>query len=167
MRIEHIGDSKTVTTRLIRCFRIANSCGRSFLFYTTFLTLSRQQINEFATMSFLNNQENIIFIGSPVVDKTHLSIGLGTKACRQGVRTLFINCHELILRLKAAQEKQHLERVMRRYERYDLLIIDELGYLPISANEAKLLFQLINGRYERKSTIITTNVPLSSWGNRP
>ena len=81
-----------------------------------------------------------------------------------GVRTLFINCHELILRLKAVQEKQHLERVMRRYERYDLLIIDELGYLPISANESKLLFQLINGRYERKSTIITNNVPLSSWG---
>ena len=53
------------------------------------------------------------------------------------------------------------------YERYDLLIIDELGYLPVSANEAKLLFQLINVRYERKSTIITTNVPLSSWGNRP
>ena len=53
---------------------------------------------------------------------------------------------------------------MRRYERYALLIIDELGYLPISANESKLLFQLINGRYERKSTIITTNMPLSSWG---
>ena len=115
-------------------------------------------------MSFLDNQENIIFIGSPGAGKTHLSIGLGIEACRKGVRTLFINCHELILRLKAAQEKQHLERVMRRYERYDLLIIDELGYLPISSNEAKLLFQLINGRYERKSTIITTNVPLSSWG---
>lgn len=124
----------------------------------------RQQIDEFAIMSFLDNQENIIFIGSPDVGKTHLSIGLVIEACRQGVRTLFINCHELILRLKAAQEKQHLERVMRRYERYDLLIIDELGYLPISENEAKLLFQLINGRYERKSTIITTNVPLSSWG---
>ena len=114
-------------------------------------SVNRQQIDEFATMSFLDNQENIIFIGSPGVGKTHLSIGLG-------VRTLFINCHELILRLKAVQEKQHLERVMRRYERYDLLIIDELGYLPISANEAKLLFQLINGRYERKSTIITINV---------
>ncbi len=125
-------------------------------------SVNRQQIDEFATMSFLDNQENIIFIGSPGVGKTHLSIGLVINACRQGVRTLFINCHELILGLKAAQEKQHLERVMRRYERYDLLIIDELWYLPISANEAKLLFQLINGRYERKSTIITTNVPLSS-----
>ena len=123
-------------------------------------SVNRQQIDEFATMSFLDNQENIIFIGSPDVGKTHLSIGLGIEVCR----TLFINCHELILRLKAAQEKQHLERVMRRYERYDLLIIDELGHLPISANEAKLLFQLINGRYERKSTIITTNMPLSSWG---
>ena len=90
--------------------------------------------------------------------KTHLSIVLGIEACRQGVRTLFINCRELILRL----EKQNLERVMRRYERYELLITDELGYLPISTEEAKLLFQLINGRYERKSTIITTNVPLSS-----
>ena len=58
------------------------------------------------------------------------------------VQTLFINCHELILKLKVAQEKQHLESVMRRYERYDLLIIDELGYLPISAEEEKLLFQL-------------------------
>src|SRR5699024_3738842 len=67
-------------------------------------------------------------------------------------------------RLKAAHEKQHLERVMRRYERYDLLIIDELGYLSITADEAKLLFQLINGCYERKSTIIRTNVPLSSCG---
>ena len=123
-------------------------------------SVNQQQIDEFATMSFLDNQENIIFIGSPGVGKTHLSIGLGVEACRQGVRTLFIDCHELILRLKAAQEKQHLERVMRRYERYDLLIIDELGYLPISAN----VFQLINGRYERKSTIITTNMPLSSWG---
>ena len=78
-------------------------------------SINQQQIAEFATMSFLGNQENIIFIGSPGVGKTHLSIGLGIEACRQGVRTLFINCHELILRLKAAQEKQHLERVMRRY----------------------------------------------------
>ena len=127
-------------------------------------SISQQQIAEFATISFLDNQENIIFIGSPGVGKTHLSIGLGIEACRQSVRTLFSNCHELILRLKAAQEKQHLERVMRRYERYDLLIIDELGYLPITVDEAKLLFQLINGRYERKSTIITTNV--LKLGNR-
>ncbi|MFR0502207.1 ATP-binding protein, partial [Limosilactobacillus reuteri subsp. suis] len=65
-------------------------------------SINQQQIAEFATMSFLDNQENIVFIGSPGVGKTHLSIGLGIEACRQDVRTLFINCHELILRLKAA-----------------------------------------------------------------
>ncbi|OXS47781.1 transposase, partial [Ligilactobacillus agilis] len=119
-------------------------------------------ISEFATMSFLDTQENIIFLGSPGVGKTHLAIGLGVSACKQGIRTLFINCHELLLRLTRAKEKGHLERVIRRYERYDLLIIDELGYLPIASEDANLLFQLINGRYERKSTIITTNVPLSS-----
>ena len=144
-----------------------SDCQRlSYFNYQFQPSVNRQQIDEFATMSFLDNQENIIFIGSPGVGKTHLSIGLGIDAYRQGVRTLFINCHELILRLKAAQEKQHLERVMRRYERYNLLIINELEYLPISANESKLLFQLINGRYERKLTIITTNMTLSS-GNRP
>ena len=121
-------------------------------------------ISEFTTMSFLDTQENIIFLGSPGVGKTHLAIGLGVSACKQGIRTLFINCHELLLRLTKAKEKGHLERVIRRYERYDLLIIDELGYLPIASEDANLLFQLINGRYERKSTIITTNVPLSSWG---
>lgn len=127
-------------------------------------SINRQEIQEFTTMSFLNNHENIVFLGSPGVGKTHLAIGLGVKACEQGIRTLFINCHELLLRLTTAKSKGHLERVLRRYERYDLLIIDELGYLPIEADDANLLFQLINGRYERHSTIITTNVPLSSWG---
>lgn len=122
-----------------------------------------QSISELATMSFLNRQENIIFIGSPGVGKTHLAIRIGVRACEQGIRTLFINCHELLLRLQKAQEKNHLERVMRRYERYDLLIIDELGYLPLASDDADLLFQLINGRYERKSTIVTTNMPLC-WG---
>lgn len=127
-------------------------------------TINTQEIQEFSTMSFLNNQENIIFIGSPGVGKTHLAIGLGISACQQGIRTLFINCHELLLRLNKARSKGSLERVMRRYERYELLIIDELGYLPIKKEDANLLFQLINGRYERQSTIITTNVPFSSWG---
>ena len=67
-------------------------------------SVNRPQIDEFAAMSFLDNQENIIFIGNPGVGKTHLSIGLGIEAFRKGVRTLFINCHELILRLKAAQK---------------------------------------------------------------
>lgn len=96
--------------------------------------------------------------------KTHLAIGIGVESCRHGHRTMFINCHELLLQLKAAAERKNLERVMRRYARYELLIIYELGYLPIEAEDANLLFQLINSRYERHSTIVTSNVQLSSWG---
>lgn len=76
---------------------------------------------------------------------------------------LFINCHELLLRLRKAHDKDELDRALNRYARYDLLIIDELGYLPIKHDEANLFFQLINARYERKSTIITSNGALSSW----
>jgi len=79
------------------------------------------------------------------------------------MRTLFINCHELLLRLHAAYEKGRLEQSISRYARYDLLIIDELGYLPVDHDEANLLFQLINARYEHASTIITSNNELSAW----
>lgn len=126
--------------------------------------LNRQLISELATMSFLERHENVVFIGSPGVGKTHLAISLGVIACEQGIRVLFINCHDLLLKLRAAKEKGHLERVMRRYQRYDLLIIDEVGYLPIESYDSNLFFQLINGRYELRSTILTTNLPLSAWG---
>lgn len=126
--------------------------------------INEQRVNDLATMSFVNRHENIVFIGSPGVGKTHLAIGLGVAACEQGVRTLFINCHDLLLKLRRAATKGNLERVIHRYQRYELLIIDEVGYIPFAAHEADLFFQLINGRYERHSTIVTTNVPLSSWG---
>lgn len=92
----------------------------------------------------MDQQENLIFIGSPGVSKTHLAISVGIAACQQGMRTLFINCHELLSHLHAAYEKGRLEQSISRYARYDLLIIDELGYLPVDHDEANLLFQLIN-----------------------
>lgn len=112
----------------------------------------------------MESKENIVFIGSPGVGKTHLAIALGVEACRQEKRTLCINCHELLIRLRAAYEKGTVERVLRRYARYELLIIDEIGYFPIQKHEADLIFQLLNMRYETHSTIFTTNIALSGWG---
>jgi DNA replication protein DnaC len=125
--------------------------------------INRQEIVSYHDLAFLDKHENLIFIGSPGVGKTHLAISLGIAACQQGKRALFINCHELLLRLHIAYEKDQLERAIRRYARYELLIIDEVGYLPISHDEANLLFQLINARYEQNSTIITSNSDLSGW----
>ncbi len=85
----------------------------------------------------------MVFIGSHGVGKTHLTIALGIEACRQGYQTLFITCHELLLRLRTAYEKGTLERVLNRYARYDVLIIDEIGYLAIQKQESDLFFQLL------------------------
>lgn len=127
-------------------------------------SINESQLLDLQHLSFMDKQENIVFIGSPGVGKSHLATSIGVSACEQGFRTLFINCHELLLRLQSAFENGTLERVMRRYSNYELLIIDEIGYLPIHRQEADLLFQLINSRYERHSTIFTTNSSLSNWG---
>lgn len=126
-------------------------------------SLNRKEVKEFQSLAFIEKCENLVFIGSPGVGKTHLAISIGIEACRQGKRTLFINCHELLVRLRSAYEKGTLDRSIRRYSRYELLVIDEIGYLPIDHDEANLLFQLINARYEKHSTIITSNSDLSAW----
>lgn len=125
--------------------------------------INKQEVLVFQDLAFMEKRENLVFIGSPGVGKTHLAISIGIEACRQGKRTLFINCHELLSRLRAAYEKGDLDRSINRYARYDLLVIDEIGYLPIDHDEANLLFQLINARYEKNSTIITSNTDLSGW----
>ena len=128
-------------------------------------SINKKHVLDLQHLSFLDKQENLIFIGNPGVGKSHLATSIGVAACEQGIRTLFINCHELLLRLQCAYENGTIERVMKRYANYELLIIDEIGYLPIQRQEADLLFQLINARYERHSTIFTTNSSLSGWGD--
>lgn len=127
-------------------------------------SLNKKEILDLKHMGFMEKKENLVFIGNPGVGKTHLVIAVGIEACHQGYRSLFISCHELLLRLRSAFEKGTVDRVLRRYARYDLLIIDEIGYLPIQKVEANLFFQLMTMRYEKKPTLITTNIILSRWG---
>lgn len=127
-------------------------------------SVNKKEILDLKHMAFMEKKENLVFIGNPGVGKTHLVIALGIEPCHQGYRTLFISCHELLLRLRSAFEKGTVDRVLKRYAKYDLLIIDEIGYLPIQKVEANLFFQLLTMRYEKKSTMITTNIILSRWG---
>ena len=127
-------------------------------------TLNKEKILEFKNLRFIENKENILFVGSPGVGKTHLATAIGIEVAKSKKKTLFVNCNDLIARLKLAQSENRISLRLKQYASYKLLIIDEVGYLPIDVEGANLLFQLINKRYEKTSTIITTNKPFSKWG---
>lgn len=126
-------------------------------------SINERQIKDLCQLGFLENNENIVFLGSSGVGKTHLSISIGIEAARQRYSTYFIKCSNLLENLKKAQDENRLEARLKHYASYRLLIIDELGYLPISEGDERLLFQLIDRRYEKKSTIVSTNINFSDW----
>ena len=126
-------------------------------------SVNKDVLMEFKNLRFLENHENILFIGSPGVGKTHLATAIGMEAAKNRQITYFINCNDLIANLKKAYLENRLEDRLRLYSKYKVLIIDEVGFLPIDKQGANMLFQLINKRYERTTTIITTNQPFSKW----
>lgn len=126
-------------------------------------TINKEQILDFKNLRFIENKENIIFVGSPGVGKTHLAISIGITAAQNRDSTYFINCNDLIANLKKANSENRFMNRLKHYSKYKLLIIDEVGFLPIDREGANMLFQLINKRYENHSTIITTNKPFGKW----
>lgn len=125
--------------------------------------INKGKVLDLATLGFIDKNENILLIGSPGVGKTHLSIGIGVNAASIRISTYFIKSKKLLDDLRMAQKENRLEKRLKHYRKYKLLIIDELGFLPINESDAKLLFQLIDLRYETRSTIITSNILLEKW----
>lgn len=126
--------------------------------------VNKQQMLELESLRFMENKENVLFVGSSGVGKTHLAISLGIAAAKKRYLTYFTSCHDLIMQLKKAHTENRLDQRLKQYCKYRLLIIDEIGYLPVDRDGANLFFQLIAKRYETSSTIITTNQPFSKWG---
>lgn len=126
-------------------------------------SINQQQMMDFMSLRFIENQENIVFLGPSGVGKTHLATSIGIAAAKKRNSTYFIKCHQLIENLRKARNESRLESRLKHYTKYKLLIIDEIGYLPIDVEDAKLFFQLIDRRYEKKSTILTTNVNFKAW----
>lgn len=126
--------------------------------------INKQQFLDFESLRFLETNSNILLIGNSGVGKTHLATSIGIAAVKKRVSTYFIRCHDLIMQLKKAHLENRLDTRIKHFSKYKLLIIDEIGYLPIGEEEAKMFFQLIDMRYEQKSTIITSNISLSDWG---
>ena len=127
-------------------------------------SVNKGEILELNTLGFLERHENVLFLGPSGVGKTHLAVSLGITAAKHRHSTYFISCHDLITQLNKAHRENKLETRLKHFCGYELLIIDEIGYLPVDKQGANLFFQLITKRYENKSTIITTNMSFNKWG---
>lgn len=127
-------------------------------------SVDKKTIADLGTLRFIENGDNVLFIGNSGVGKTHLATGLGIKASRSHISTYFIRFNELIGRLRKAASEGREEYTIKNLNKYKLLIIDEIGYFPVDKTIAGLFFQLVASRYEMKSIIVTTNQQLSKWG---
>jgi DNA replication protein DnaC len=125
--------------------------------------VSKLKVLELARGAWITSHQNSVLVGSSGTGKTHLAIALGLAACRLGSRVRFFTAAKLVQKLERAQQNFTLEKFQKELDKADLLICDELGYLSFSRSGAELLFQVIADRYERSSTLITTNLPFSEW----
>lgn len=125
----------------------------------------KRQIEQLAALSFVARKGNVVFLGPSGVGKTHLAIALGHKAASAGIKTQFTTAADLILKIEAAQRQGRLNEVFRNLSRYSLLIVDEIGYLPLHREQAHLFFQVIAAvdSYEKGATIMTSNLSFGAW----
>jgi DNA replication protein DnaC len=120
-------------------------------------------IRQLSEGGYIGRTEPVLLLGEAGTGKTHLAIGLAVAACRQRKRVRFTTAAEMVNELVEARHTNELSRVTARWTRYELLVIDEMGYVPLAEAGAEMLFQVIAGRTEKAAVIITTNLPFSEW----
>ena len=125
--------------------------------------LNKALTMELARCAFADRRENIIALGPSGTGKTHIALGLGLAACQKGLKVRFTTAAALVHELVEAVDERRLQRLQKTLASQDLLIIDELGFVPLSKTGAELLFEIISQRYERGSIIITSNLPFDEW----
>jgi DNA replication protein DnaC len=125
----------------------------------------KSRILNLVDLGFIPDKKDIIFIGNPGTGKTFLSRCIAYAATQAGVKTLFTTAMDMINQLVAAEQDHTLLNKLKYYQSQDLLVCDEIGYLPLGRQGSNLFFQIISARHEKKSTIITTNLPFAKWGN--
>jgi DNA replication protein DnaC len=132
--------------------------------FTAQPTAEKPLLLHLAQLSWIVEHANVCLIGPPGTGKTHLAIALSIKACQAGHRVAFATAQQWVTRLEAAQDRNNLDDELRRLEHYGLLVVDEVGYLPLERQAANLLFALVSRRYERGSIIVTSNRGFEAWG---
>ena len=131
--------------------------------FTRNSNLSQAKLRTLATGDWIDAAESVILMGEPGTGKTHLATALGVAAAQQGRRVKFVTMGRLANDLVEAKSQHHLSRIIARYARIDLLIVDELGYVPLTTGDAELVFQVLSDRQERRALILTTNLTFKEW----
>jgi len=161
--LELIDREKRAADRRLKAAKFPNLKTLDTFDFTAQPSLNRALILELMRCAYVDNRESVILLGNPGTGKTHIATALGVEACGRGKRVQFWKITELITHLIEAREERQLARMKKQLARLDLLILDELGYVPTSKLGAELLFDVISTAYERTSLIVTSNLPFENW----
>jgi DNA replication protein DnaC len=160
---ELLDREKRSTERRLRGARFPNPKSLDDFDFAAQPSLNRLLLVELLKCEFIERREAVIFLGHPGTGKTHLATAIGIAACHRGKRVRFCRVMELVTQLMEAREERTLMRMKSSLAKFDLLVLDELGYVPASKVGAELLFEVISTAYERQSLVVTTNLPFEQW----
>jgi DNA replication protein DnaC len=161
--LELIDRERRMVERRIRAAKFPTTKSLDSFDFKAIPSLNKMMVMELARCDFINRQENIIAVGNSGTGKSHIAIGLGLAACQKGLSVGFITASALVHELLEAKDEKRLLRLQKQLAKYSMLIIDELGYVPLSPTGAELLFEVFSQRYERGSTVVTSNRPFDEW----
>jgi DNA replication protein DnaC len=163
VELELLDRERRVTERRIREARFPAVKSLDTFDFTAIPSLNKMLVLELARCEYLARQENVIALGNSGTGKTHVALALGLAACQRGFSTFFITAHALAHQLMEARDERRLIKLQAQLQKVKLLIVDELGYVPLSQVGAELLFEVFSQRYERGSIIVTSNLPFEEW----
>jgi DNA replication protein DnaC len=163
VELELLDRERRVTERRIREARFPAVKSLDTFEFAAIPALNKMLVLELARCEYLARQENVIALGNSGTGKTHVALALGLAACQRGFSTLFITAHALAHQLMEARDERRLLKLQAQLQKVKLLIVDELGYVPLSQVGAELLFEVFSQRYERGSIIVTSNLPFEEW----
>jgi DNA replication protein DnaC len=161
--LELIDRERRMVERRIKAARFPAVKSLDSFDFTAIPSLNKTLVLELARSEYVTRRENIIAVGNSGTGKTHIGLGLGLAACQKGLSVGFYTAAALVHELLEARDEKRLLRLQRQLAGYKLLIVDELGYVPLSQTGAELLFEVFSQRYERVSTVVTSNLPFDEW----